>query len=327
MIGKAKKDKIRSEVFMKTQKVSGAVLKRSVINIIGQGPRAGIDCGVLLQDHGTYLLSSTSVSLANHSFGPELAVIKGCNNIWAAGGEVLGIQNGILLQETYEETDLKKITRSLLAGCNTCSTKILGGHTQWSQNLRENCVTVTVMGTSSTPPKTVKQVQAGMDILVTKWIGLEEIVLLMEEEEVRNRLFERFAPEYLEPVGAYANWLKIQEEAGIGKQLEDVIMHDISDGGVFAALWDLSEGAQTGFSVDLKKIPVLQEIIEICTCLDLDPYRAKSSGCLLMMSHQGQKLLEALQHQGIPAAIIGCMTDNRDKIIHNDEEIRYLDRY
>ena len=66
--------------------------------------------------------------------------------------------------------------------------------------------------------------------------------------------------------------------------------------------------------------------MEVCNYYDLNPYELLSSGCLLMAAKEdGEALVAELLNAGIPAAIIGSLTDGNDKVITNGEETRYLD--
>ena len=76
-------------------------------------------------------------------------------------------------------------------------------------------------------------------------------------------------------------------------------------GGVYAALWKLREKCMTGFSVQIRQIPVLQEAIEIAEYYGFDVYAAASAGCLLMTTDDAEQLLLRLRGEGIPAAVIG----------------------
>ena len=75
----------------------------------------------------------------------------------------------------------------------------------------------------------------------------------------------------------------------------------------------------------MKKIPVRQETIEICEFYDLNPYEFLSGGALLMVTENGDALVEALMQEGISAAVIGMTTGGNDKIIRNQDETRYLE--
>ena len=83
---------------------------------------------------------------------------------------------------------------------------------------------------------------------------------------------------------------------------------------------------ETGLTVYLKKIPVRQEIIEVCEYFGLNPYQLQSNGCYLMVATDGDEVVFELQKQQIHAAVIGKLTDSNDKIIRNGEEVRYIDR-
>ena len=81
-----------------------------------------------------------------------------------------------------------------------------------------------------------------------------------------------------------------------------------------------------GLSIDMKKILVLQETIEVCEHFRLNPYQMTSVGTFLMFTEEGAALADALNRMGLAAAVIGHTTENVEKIMHNGEDIRYIDR-
>lgn len=136
----------------------------------------------------------------------------------------------------------------------------------------------------------------------------------------------RFSEYYMDSFGRFEEWLTIKEEALIARTYPGVVMHDNSDGGVFGSLWDMAEGSGLGFDIDLRAIPLRQDIIEIACFFELNVYRMKSSGSLLIACDDGKKLTEELNASEIPAVCIGKFTDNNDKLIRNEDEIRFLER-
>lgn len=309
---------------MQYGKVPGNILKRSVINLIGRGPRIGVDCADMPLG-SMYVLSATAVGMADSDIAPELAVYKAANNIWAAGGELLGIEVAFLLDGELEEAGLKALTRKVIAACERCGTYLAGGHTEVSVNLGRTCVTVTAIGSAPTV-LSVKNIRPGEDIVVTKWLGLEETAIILADSRLGDRLGVRFAPGYLEQISDCAEWLTVRDEARIAAEFGVTAMHDVSDGGIYGALWDLAEGAGRGFEIDLGAVPFRQETVEISTLLGIDAYRMKSSGSLLAVCDDGAGLVGKLNDAGIPARVIGHFTDNNDKIIHNEDDISYLER-
>ena len=80
-----------------------------------------------------------------------------------------------------------------------------------------------------------------------------------------------------------------------------------------------------GIDVDFNKIPVCQEIIEVCEMFDINPYELESGGCLLMTFGKEYDIVRILEDNDIPVSIIGYMQEGNDKIIRNMDEIRFLD--
>ena len=102
-------------------------------------------------------------------------------------------------------------------------------------------------------------------------------------------------------------------------------MHDVTEGGVFGALWELAESSGVGLLIDLRKIPVKQETVEICNFFDINPYELMSGGSMLMTAEDGNRLVMDLQAAGIEATIIGKCTDNNDRVLINGEMRRFLE--
>jgi len=79
----------------------------------------------------------------------------------------------------------------------------------------------------------------------------------------------------------------------------------IEEGGILAALWNLSGAYGRGITFSLLNFPVRQEIIEVCELLDLNPYRLWSGECILMAADHGEDLVADLAVDGIRAKVIG----------------------
>ena len=102
-------------------------------------------------------------------------------------------------------------------------------------------------------------------------------------------------------------------------------MHDVTEGGVFGALWEMASASHVGIEVDLKKIPIRQETIEICEAFSINPYQLISSGSMLIGTDHGSRLTEELRRAGIHSAVIGYATPGRDRVVINGDERRFLE--
>lgn len=306
-------------------KVSGTILKRSVISYTHGASPIGTDCAfVPVRNAG--LLVSTQAGVADGTVAAYAAVYKAANNIRAAGGTLLGIEAAFLLPPTAREIRLKELTKTVLAACDGCHTKLIGGHTEVTDAVTRRCVTVTAVGAAEDDFYSVHKITPGLDIVMSKWIGLEETALIVGDPDRKEALLTRFHADYLEETAQYGRWLSIEDEAAAAVRHGAAAMHDVSDGGIFTALWEAAEGSGCGFEVDLRAIPVRQPVIEIAEFFCLNPYRMKSSGSLLIYTSGGAALVKTLQNAGIAACVIGRTTDNHDKRLLNEGETSYLEK-
>ena len=164
----------------------------------------------------------------------------------------------------------------------------------------------------------------GEDIVLTKWVGMEGMLRILDEKEAE--LKTRFSTSFLKQMTAYKSQIFAQKEIALAYQNGVSKICQVGEGGIFAALWNLAKETESGLEVDLKKIPVIQETVEVCEFFKLNPYQLASAGAMLMIAEEGEALVNELRDQGIPAVLIGRLTDNNDKILKNGEEVRYIDR-
>ncbi len=98
------------------------------------------------------------------------------------------------------------------------------------------------------------------------------------------------------------------------------------EGGVMAALWDYFDRFGLGFEIELRRLPLLQETVEVCEVFDLNPYRLWSEGCALLTAGSGEMLRSELGKRGIHAVVIGRTKRGIRRQIQNGEILTCLDR-
>ena len=168
-----------------------------------------------------------------------------------------------------------------------------------------------------------KGAKPGQDIVITKWAALEGTAILAKEKE--EELLQKFPAFLIEEAKGYSQYLSIIKEAAIAGKSNVSAMHDITEGGVFGALWEMAESAGVGLTIDLKKIPIKQATVEICNYFDVNPYEMMSSGSLMLAADNGYDLVRVLEEAGIHAAVIGKVTEGNDRVVTNGEETRFLE--
>lgn len=317
---------------MRYGKISENVLKRSVLNKIKthreevtSGAAIGKDCAILSCGEGYETVLSTTPVTAPAEKISLYAIHTALNNVAAAGAEPMGVMLSILLPETTEESGLQCMMEQAEAVCGACGAQILGGHTEVTPVISIPVMTVTGVGKrEAARAGTFKGIGTGQDIVVSKWIGLEGTARLASA--YGERLRTKYPARLVDEAAAYDKYLSVLPEAATAMKSGVCGMHDVSRGGIFGALWELAQGAGVGLEIDLKKIPVKQETIEICEFFELNPYELLSGGSLIMAAENGRTLVDLLAREHIPAAVIGRTTSGNDRVIYNEEEKRYLDR-
>lgn len=193
--------------------------------------------------------------------------------------------------------------------------------------LRVPAVRVTAAGTTDREAclqNVCLSAYAGQDILLAGWIGLEGMLRIIGEKEAELR--ERFAPSFLRQMKSYDSQVCGLRKIAAAEETGISVMRQITEGGILAALWRLSEETGLGLDLDMKRIAVRQETVEVCEHFRLNPYQLTSGGSFLMLAKNGEAAAAALKQRDIQAAVIGQLTDSNDKVIHNGEDVRYIDR-
>ena len=316
---------------MKTGKASESVLKRSVfkqlhtkrdevISTVG----TGLDAAVLKLDADEMTVLSTNPVMGTLEELGGYGVLSVVSNLAAAGATPVGILLTILLPEKEDERTLKKIVAQAQEVCDRYQIQILGGHTEVTKAVNQPALSLVAVGKAKKDSLCLsKGAKPGMDILIAKWIALEGTVILAAEKE--QELLTRYTAPFLDKTKALKKFLDIQKAAQIAAGHGVGAMKDGSRGGIFGTLWEFAEASGIGLEIDLKKIPIRQETVEVCEFLGVNPYELHAGGCLLMAAEDGNALVQALEREGIFATVIGKATAGNDRVLLNEEERRFLE--
>lgn len=322
---------------MKIGKVSESVLKRSVLKQL-KTKNENVICGAGVGDDCAIFALSDTVKFASCvQEGVLLAdadmthLIQRCvNNLAVGGAQPFAVTIALILPEILEEPGLKAIMAEAENACRSISAgsgslQIAGGQTRVSAAVKAPVAVVTGYGKiKDTNYCTAAAAKPGQDIVISKWIGLEGTARLAKE--YREQLLGRYPAYLVEEAAGFDRYLSIVPEAATAMKSGVCAMHDASEGGIFGALWELAEGAGVGLTIDLKKLPLRQETVEVCECCNVNPYELQSGGSLVMTAGDGAALVAALEAEGIPAVVVGKLTASNDRIILNEDEVRYMDR-
>jgi len=194
--------------------------------------------------------------------------------------------------------------------------EIAGGHTEITSAVNRIIVSTTAIG-KILKNKLVKTSGAkiGDAVIMTKYAGLEGTAILAKDREAE--LKEYLTSEQLESAKALSKQISVVKEGVLAGEFGVNSMHDVTEGGILGAAWEVAESSNTGIEIILDSIPVLGETQRICEYYKLNPYRLISSGSMIITCSDGEALLKLFKEQDIPAAIIGKIIEKDRVIIEN----------
>lgn len=333
---------------MRTGKISENILKRSVLKSIKYKNNgyikigASLGCDAPVSIDGTVMAMATAGLMFKSAFGKEAkeadvnlaerlfkldvkrALCSGINNVAAACGIPMAVMVNLVLPRRYQEQDIKNLMRYISELCVKYELEISGGDTEVTGNVVAPVVTFVVYGNRiDAHDDRIYMPTEGDDIVMSGDIAVSGTALVSVLKE--SELGKRFAPGYLELARKAEERMCIRDVALAAGNMGITIMHDLSRGGIYSALWEISERTGCGTAAWLDKISVRQETIEVCELYELNPYRLISNGALLMISPKGEELAEQLIDKGFHAAVIGKLTADNDKVLLKNEEKRYIE--
>lgn len=319
---------------MRKGKVSENIIKRSVIKTIKyknneyitNGAAPGGDASVTMD--GTVIAQASAGLMFDREhlqFDIKRAVCNALNNVAAECGSPKGIIVNLVLPKKTQEQDIKELMRCISGLCAEMNIEVAGGDTEVTDHVNTEIINFTAFGQympkQYIPAKDTAR--AGMDIVMAGEIALSGTAAIAHLKY--DELIQRFQKSYIEKAFQCGECMSVVKAAEIACESGVRVMHDLSRGGIYSALWELSEKTNKGVEVMMNDILVRQETIELTEIYTMNPYKLLSNGAILMIHENGAELTEKLISNGICASVIGRLTDNNDKVILKNEEKRYIE--
>lgn len=315
---------------MKAGKISETVLARSVLKQLRTtraevlaAPAEGSDAAVIRAGEQAVACAVSAMPLTAPARVP-FNIYTAANNLACRGVRPVGILVGLMLPTSASEQVLRGLTGEIESVCAREHMQVLGGHTEVTRLVAEPLVTVTAVGMAAGEAVVSGGVKPGMEIVMAGGAGLAGAALLARERE--EELKSRYAQPFIDRAKTADGDLSVCAAAQAAAQAGVCAMHDISEGGVFGALWELGAGAGVGMKIWLKEIPIRQETVEVSEFFQINPYKLLSTGSLLAVAEDGEAVVSAIRRAQGDAAVIGRVTDGSDRVLLCGEERRFLER-
>lgn len=317
---------------MKSGKLTEAQCKRSVLRLLPtpggnviQGAGIGYDYGAVQLKEDCQMVTAMSTMTLAVPEPEKYAFWKALNKLETSGAVPVAIMVNLLLPARGSESRIKEITGNLAQLCRLHRIDYLGGHTELVEELRAPVITVIAYGSQeeSGIRYSIHNVRPGESILMLGYTAMEATSMLLADKW--EELNTRYASGYLKGARRLGQDLSLHQAFVVLNKEKVTYMHDISTGGVFAALWELGAGADCGLEAFLRSIPIQQETVEICEFFDINPYMAMGGGSALIVTPEAEAVLETLEKNEIFAIRIGQITEQNGRIVTNADYTRYLE--
>lgn len=297
------------------------------------GPGIGLDAAAIAIDDRYLVAKTDPITFVSDEIGRYVLAIN-ANDLATMGALPRWFLATVLLPPgATTEACVARLFSHLRTACRRLDVSLCGGHTEITDAVSRPVIVGCLLGEC---PKdrliTMAGARVGDAVLLTKGIPIEAVSILAREkaDELRRRYSLRFVARcrrYLADPG-----VSIVRDARIALATGGVhAMHDPTEGGLSAALYELAEAAGVGLRIDARAIRVLPEAARLCADFGLNPLGAIASGALLICADTAyeKRLLRRFRRAGIHAARIGTVVPAKlgVRLVADDRRARPLPRF
>lgn len=329
--------KIQHSFFEETILTKCGYRRNEVVN----GAAFGVDVSVVdLQNNMAMALTSDPLSLVP-SLGLKesawLSVHLMANDMATTGFAPMYAQFVLNLPDYLSEEDFKTYWNHIHTFCNETGIAITGGHTGFIPNQNS---TIAGGGTFVTiAPKyeilTSDKAKAGDILIATKQAALTATSILAKSfpNTVKKHLGETI---FLDACNSFYKTSSLKDalaaKGSAGNIGEVTAMHDVTEGGIIGAVYELAIASGNRVLINNDAIPIGETQQKVAQLFNLDARYIIGAGCMLICATKGfeQDVLQRLKDANIEASVIGRITTKEEglKILEGNElkDIEYIEK-
>ena len=288
------------------------------------------NCSGIRTENGAEFMWADACAAGNGAKTGFYAVLHAAGNLAAKGAGAAGVSIRVMLPEGAEEDLLRDIAGEAERACARMNIQITAFQGEVAMAAAQPIIYACAAGVrENIPCRDAEQQTAesgsGTELLMCGYAGLEGTLRILSES--RADLSTRFTDTFLDEAERLEDELVTPEQVlRVFAADGNAAVRQIGSGGILAALWELCEQKEAGFEIDMHRIALKQETVEICEFYRLNPYQMTSAGGFLILTERADEVLAALEKAGARAVRLGTAGKQNARVIRNGEETRYLDR-
>lgn len=317
-VGKLDSDVLREIVFDKITFKRDEIITR---------PGIGEDCASI--DFGQYecVLSTDPITAAVSDIG-RLSIHISCNDVASNGIEPLGILLAVMLPPGTKASDVERIMEDAARAAKLCNVEIIGGHTEVTPAAAKPIIVSTAIGRAVRGASaSAKDMKPGDFIYMTKTAGIEGTgIIACDFEEDLSKVMTK---DEINEAKGLLDLVSVIPEGLIGGEVGTAGMHDITEGGILGAVWEMCNVSGTGADIYIDEIPILDITRKVCDFYDINCLRLISSGCMLMVvsEDKSEEMEKRMAEKEIKFTKIGKVTGENHGImaVYSDGRTEEID--
>ncbi|SDG64705.1 AIR synthase family protein [Psychroflexus sediminis] len=307
-------------------KISHEFFKESFLGKCGKkrpevtaGPQFGVDVSIINLANGQAMaMASDPLSLIPSlglSESARLSVNLVANDIATTGFAPMYGQIVLNLPAEFSKKDFQTYWDYFHQYCSKLGIAITGGHTGFIEGQNSTIAgggtLVTIADQNQMLTSTLAE--PGDAILVTKGCAISSVALLARSfpETVKN---EAGAEHYHKACDLFYE-ISVLEEALLATSLDleqgVTAMHDVTEGGVLGAIYELAVASANGAIVYKDQLPVSETQSRVCEVFSLDATECIGAGAMIITCKKEavQKIISKLKEKDISCTEVGQITD------------------
>lgn len=309
-IGKLKTELLEKYIFNKLSSNREEVIVKS---------GTGLDCAVMDFAGDLIVASTDPITGASKNIG-SLAINVSVNDVSCQCADPVGLLMTVLIPPSASLEDLKEIIEDANNTAKKLNVDIIGGHTEITDAVNKILISTTILGrVNKKNMPDIKSIKAGDVIAVSKYVGIEGTSIISnEKDEVKEILSQK----ELEFAKSLSQDISVLKESRLASKYGVKHMHDITEGGLYGALWETEVAIGQGLRIYYDDIPLLDETNKIAEFYGIDPMRLISSGSMLMIFDKDnyKDFKNEAEKNGIKISEIGEVTEEKStQVIANDQ--------
>ena len=319
-----------AEPALRPGKLPVALLRR----LLGRGdwppelllpPGIGEDAAVLAVPAGALVAATDPITLTGANVGAHAAIIN-ANDVAVTGARPRWFLATVLMPVGTTAGDLRRLFEGLYAALDRLGATLIGGHTEITDAVSQAVVVGQMLGLREDGGFVrTGGVRPGDVILQIGPAPIEGAAVLAQE--AARRLVGL-------PPDVVARALAALEQPGVAvvdpalasAALGATALHDPTEGGLSAGLYELAEASSVVIQVDADAVLWFAPGVAVCRAVGADPWGVLASGTLLA-SFPEERFMHAelaLQERGHPVAAI-ARADAGQGVVRTDGAV--LPRY